>query len=119
MKRLICLFFGLSLLSACGHTARMMDPYEAKLNVFKDASEAELISVLGEPQKFYDAGGSRFLLYFYQNSYMAPREQRSFYTDRGAFAPAATDYAVTEFCSLTFIVQDGLVKSWKYQGTCR
>lgn len=117
MRRIIAilLLFGTA---ACATTEK----YEARLNAWLDRPEGALIEAWGPPNSFYESGGKKYLSYTSSTTGYVPGTAPSYrsrivgnrvYTDSYGGTPG---WIYNLHCRTTFTVEDGVIKSWRWQG---
>ena len=129
MKKIAFLLILMLLIFAC---AANNTAYEQKLQLWIGQPESALLKSWGRPtvQKIM-SDGQTILSYIKQNEYLVPTEY--FYDYPGwldsdivydpffseeSFAPYAqiTDTEIEETCQTSFMVQNGIIQSYKFQG---
>jgi len=129
MKKVCFLLILSFLLFACALTNTT---YEQKLQAWVGQYEQTLINSWGKPTvKKVNTNGQTLLTYVTQNEYLVPMEYfyanpgwvdadvmyDPFFADEG-MPPYAQiiDTEVEGICQTTFVVQDGVITSWRFSG---
>lgn len=121
LKLLIYSAIALSL-SACATTAK----YEAKLASWVGSNETDLVRAFGVPEKTFESGGKKFLVYYSGRNVYLPGQPASYTTNvygntaytRQTAGSAGQNIALS--CETTFEVSSETVTSWSWRGNdCR
>lgn len=124
MRALLVSLIVIALLAGCSRATTRK--YEALLNTWVGQSDAALLGSWGPPDSVYDNGGVKYLTYFKSSSGYIPGVAPSYQTTiigNTAYTNAvggSPGYAYTTKCKTTFMVSDGLIQRWRYEGNaCR
>jgi len=106
----------------CATTAN----FEKMLNGWVGATEDSLISRWGPPSRVYSTGSSKYLTFDRAASGYVPGTAPTYQTTiigNTAYTSSyggTSGYAYTKNCSTTFIITNGVVSSWRWEGNaCR
>lgn len=107
----------LGLLAACASEAR----YQEILAGWTGAREAQLVAAWGAPDSFYTAGDeTRYLTYRRSRTIIFPGTLPTTKVDPVSglvtTTPGTRDVPLDYSCKTTFVVVDGRVVDWRYQG---
>jgi hypothetical protein len=106
------------LLSGCATAEK----YEAKLKTWIGSSESALVSSWGPPDSVYENGGLKYLTYSKSVSGYIPGTAPTYqtriignqaYTSSYGGSPG---FAYSEHCKTTFIISEGTIDRWRYEG---
>ena len=93
--------------------------HENTLSSWYGSTEGELVASWGVPTSFYELDGKRYLTYSNSSQAMIPGTPS--YTTYDYFGNAYTSggsapYLVTSNCTITMVVEDGVINEWRYEG---
>ena len=97
--------------------------YEDTLSSWYGSSESDLIASRGIPTSFYELDGKRYLTYSNSSQGMVggtPPTTRITYDVWGnAYTttyPGTSPILVTSNCTITMVVDNGVINEWRYEG---
>ena len=93
--------------------------HENTLSSWYGSTEEELVASCGVPTSFYELDGKRYLTYSNSSQAMIPGTPS--YTTYDYFGNAYTSggsapYLVTSNCTITMVVEEGVINEWRYEG---
>lgn len=123
MYKFICSgLLGLAILVGCASTRN----YEAMLNTWVGSPEDALLQKWGPPSNVYQSGTAKYLTFAKSGSAYVPGTLPTYQTSVVGNTVYSTPvggtagYTVSKNCNTTFIVQNGRVVSWRWDGNaCR
>lgn len=107
-----------TLLAACATTER----YERSLNALVGLREAELVQQLGRPNRTYESGGFRYLVYTTSDTATVAGMANGYQTtgvgvhERRVSVGGSPDLAIEAACTTTFELDQGKVVAWAHKG---
>lgn len=108
----------MALLTACATTER----YERSLNALIGLRETELVQQLGRPNRTYESGGFRYLVYTTSDTATVAGMANGYQTtgmgvhERRVAVGGSPDLAIEAACTTTFELDQGKVVAWAHKG---
>lgn len=93
--------------------------YVKYLNTWLGQSESKLINEIGVPTSHYELGNKQYILYSRSNTVYLPGSNPSYYSYGSGYSHpigGSTSKMLTFSCDTTFVVEGGIVSSWKIKG---
>ena len=93
--------------------------HEDKLSSWYGSSESDLVSSWGVPTSFYELDGKRYLTYSNNSQAMVggtPATTTYDYFGNAYTGGGTPPILVTSNCSITMIVDNGVINEWRYEG---
>lgn len=104
--------------AGCATTAQ----YDRALNALVGLSEAELVQQLGRPNRSYDSGGFRYLVYESRDTAYIPGTANGYQTmgqgvhERRMAIGGSPDTTIEATCTTTFEIDQAKVVAWSHKG---
>jgi hypothetical protein len=107
--------FSFIMLSGC----TTKQEHEDMLSSWYGSTEKQLVDSWGVPTSFYELDGKRYLTYSNSSQAMiggTPPTTTYDYFGNAYTSGGSAPYLVTSNCSITMVVENGVINEWRYEG---